>query len=94
MREREERNAQDDGLEEGDQREHGGEAHGDRVLGDACELGGGVGASGCLSEEDHAGDSRGDICQEREPGEPCVRCASHGLIYCSENRDSTWKNIR
>jgi len=79
VREREERDAQDDGFEEGEQREYGAQAHGGRVLGDACELGSGIGAGGCLSEEDHAGDSRGDICQEREPGEACVRRASHGF---------------
>jgi hypothetical protein len=76
-RERVERDAQDDGFEEGKQREHGSETHGGRVLGNARKTGGGIGASGCLSEEDHAGNACGDIRQEREPGEPCVRRTSH-----------------
>src|SRR5438094_1644075 len=94
VREREERYGQPDGFEEGEQGEHGAEAHLGRVLGDACQLGGGIGADGCLSEEDHAGDTRGDICQEREPGEPCVRRASHGFSPEARTWASTWKNIR
>jgi hypothetical protein len=46
------------------------------MLGDARELGGSCGA-GCVAGQDHARDTNCDIEQEREAGDPCVRCARH-----------------
>ena len=94
-RERKQRHGQHNGAHKCEKRNHDGQAHGRCMPGDAHKRrGGSPGASGCLAEQDHAGDAGRDVESKHKAGKSCVRRASHGCSRMADAGEPCWSVYR